>query len=151
MWNIMLETRSMFNITLIVVLCSNAPAASTFHAANLPSFVWWGLLLVVVDLDFFISFFFIIVLLVNCGFWFWIVQLIIILSFFFLLILVIFFDHLYNSLGSSLFVIGVLAQRKDVGKNCRIGPIAARHLSGILVTRYLICHLNGSDLFLLDG
>ena len=38
-----------------------------------------------------------------------------------------------------------------MGKNCRIDPIAARHLSGILVTRYLICHLNGSDLLLLDG
>jgi hypothetical protein len=72
------------------------------------------------------------------------------LSFLFLIV-VIFFDHLYNSLVSFLFVIGILAQWKNVWKNCRIGPIAARHLSGIVVTRYLICHLNGSDLLLLDG
>ena len=150
MWNIMLDTRSMFNITLIVVLCSNAPAASAFHTASLSSFVWRGLL-VIVDFDFFKSFFFVIVLfLINCGFWFRIVQLIIILSFFFLIV-VIFFDHLYNSLVSFLFVIGILAQWKDVWKNCRICPIAARHLSGIVVTRYLVCHLNGSDFLLLDG
>ncbi len=150
MWNIMLDTRSMFNITLIVVLCSNAPAASAFHTASLSSLVWRGLL-VIVDFDFFVSFFFVIVLfLINCGFWFRIVQLIIILSFFFLIV-VIFFDHLYNSLVSFLFVIGILAQWKDVWKNCRIGPVAARHLSGIVVTRYLICHLNGSDLLLLNG
>ena len=36
-------------------------------------------------------------------------------------------------------------------KNCRICPVAARHLSGIVVTRYLVCHLNGSDLLPLDG
>lgn len=154
MWNIMLDTRSMFNITLIVVLCSNAPAASALHAANLPSLVWRGLLLVIVDFDFFISFFFIVVVivlfLINCGFWFRIVQLIIILSFFFL-VLVIFFDHLYNPLRSSLLVVGILAQWKDMWKNCRICPVAARHLSGIVVTLYLVCHLNGSDLLPLDG
>lgn len=38
-----------------------------------------------------------------------------------------------------------------MGKNCGVAPIAARHLSGIVVTRYLICHLDGSDLLLLDG
>jgi len=150
MWNIMLDTRSMFNITLIVVLCSNASAASSFHTASLSSFVRRRLLLVIVDFDFFISFFFIIVLLINCGFWFRIVQLIIILSFFFF-ILVIFFDHLYNSLDSSLFVVWVFAKRKYMRKNCWIWPVTARHLSGIVVTWYLICHFNGSDLLLLDG